>query len=317
MLTFVLSMKARLILFISFFTFEIGFCQSMQSPPPPEKIKILSWNIYMLPGIVKAKGKGARATAIGEKLKDSDYDVIVFQEAFLRKARKIIFSQLKEKFPYQTGPANQKLISCKTNSGIWIFSKHPIVSSHSIIFKNKSGIDAFSRKGGLIAEVMIDKTLIQIAGTHLQNSGQAWIRQSQCVEFYNRLLKPFYKKEVPQVVCGDFNINREREEEYSFMLQTLHVTDGQLNGAQQHTYDRSQNDLHVEPGDQKDLIDYILIRDQANQLASTDRQIKMIRKNWDNTHADLSDHFALEAEIKFAYPTLFSKSKEAVSLLNK
>jgi endonuclease/exonuclease/phosphatase family metal-dependent hydrolase len=309
-------MKIRLIFFISFFTFEIGFCQSMQSPPPLEKIKILSWNIYMLPSIIAGKGKMERAEAIGQSLKGSDYDVIVFQEAFHRKARKKIFSQLREKFAYQTGPANQKLISCKTNSGIWIFSKHPILESHSIIFKNRSGVDALSRKGGLIAEIMIGKTVIQVVGTHLQNSGQAWIRQSQCVEFYNRLLKPFYKEGVPQVVCGDFNINREGEE-YNFMLQTLQATDGELLGELKHTYDRAQNDLHVESGTKRDLIDYILIRDQANQFASTSRQIKMIRENWATNHADLSDHFALEAEIKFAYPTLFSKSIIEASLLNK
>ena len=98
----------------------------------------------MLPGVVRVKGKGERADAIGGILKDSDYDVIVFQEAFQRKARKKIFRQLHEKYPYQSGPANQKLISYKTNSGLWIFSKHPIVSSESIIFKNKSGIDAVS-----------------------------------------------------------------------------------------------------------------------------------------------------------------------------
>jgi endonuclease/exonuclease/phosphatase family metal-dependent hydrolase len=310
-------MKIRLILLISFFTFEICLCQSMQSPPPPEKIKILSWNIYMLPGIVMVKGKEERAIAIGKTLRESDYDVIVFQEAFQRKARKRIFDQLKERFPYQTGPANQKLISCKTNSGIWIFSQHPIIETHSIIFKNRSGVDALSRKGGLIAEIMIDKTPIQVVGTHLQNSGQAWIRQSQCVEFYNRLLKPFYRKGVPQIVCGDFNINREKEEEYNFMLQTLRATDGELLGKLKHTYDREQNDLHVELGTKRDLIDYILIRDQENQLASTSRQIKMIRKNWDSIHTDLSDHFALEAEIKFFYPTLFSKSKQTVSLFNE
>jgi endonuclease/exonuclease/phosphatase family metal-dependent hydrolase len=302
-------MKIRLILFVSFFTFEIGLGQSVQDFSPQKKIKILSWNIYMLPGVVKIKGKEERASAIGEILKDSDYDIIVFQEAFQRKARKRIFAHLKEKFPYQAGPANQKLISYKTNSGIWIFSKHPIVSSHSIIFKNKSGIDAFSRKGGLIAEVMVDKTSIQVAGTHLQNSGQSWIRQSQCVEFYNRLLKPFYKEDIPQVVCGDFNISREREEDYNFMLQTLRATDGQLRGPQKHTYDRGNNDLHVETGEQKDLIDYILIRDQGNQLASISRQVRMIRKKWDGTHADLSDHFALEAEIKFMLPIFFSNSK--------
>ncbi len=303
-------MKTQLIVLISFFTFEIGFCQSMQTPPPPEKIKILSWNIYMLPSIVMMKGKEERAMAIGKTLRETDYDVIIFQEAFHRKARKRIFNQLKEKFPYQTGPANQKLISWKTNSGIWIFSKHPIVAAHSIIFKNRSGVDALSRKGGLIAEIMVDKTPIQVAGTHLQNSGQAWIRQSQCVEFYNRLLKPFHKEGVPQIVCGDFNINREKEEEYSFMLQTLRATDGELLGELKYTYDRAQNDLHVELGTKRDLIDYILIRDQENQFASTSRQIKMIRENWSVNHADLSDHFALEAEIKFAYPTFLSNSTQ-------
>jgi endonuclease/exonuclease/phosphatase family metal-dependent hydrolase len=301
-------MNNRLILIISLLTFEVGFCQPMQSPPPPEKIKILSWNIYMLPGVVRVKGKGERADAIGGILKDSDYDVIVFQEAFQRKARKKIFRQLHEKYPYQSGPANQKLISYKTNSGLWIFSKHPIVSSESIIFKNKSGIDAFSRKGALIAEVNVNGSAVQIAGTHLQNSGHPWIRQSQCVEFYNRLLKPFHKEGVPQIVCGDFNINRKKEEEYNFMLQTLRATDGELVGALQFSYDRLQNDLHVEAGQSQDLIDYILVRDPSNQFVSTSREIKAIRKNWDSIHADLSDHFALEAELYFAHSPLFSKN---------
>lgn len=301
-------MNNRLILIISLLTFKVGFCQPMQSPPPPEKIKILSWNIYMLPGVVRVKGKGERADAIGNILKDSDYDVIVFQEAFQRNARKKIFRHLHEKYPYQSGPANQKLISYKTNSGLWIFSKHPIVSSHSIIFKNKSGIDAFSRKGGLITEVDVNGSIIQIAGTHLQNSGHPWIRQSQCVEFYNRLLQPLHKEGVPQIVCGDFNINRKKEEEYNFMLQTLRATDGELVGALQYSYDRLQNDLHVEAGRNQDLIDYILIRDPSNQFISTSREIKAIRKNWDTIHADLSDHFALEAELRFAHSPLLSKN---------
>ncbi len=299
-------MKFQLILLISFISLQIGFCQS-QTSSPPAKIKILSWNIYMLPGMVMKGGKVERAAAIGKILKESDYDVIVFQEAFHRRARKKIYQQLKDAFPYQTGPANQQLISYKTNSGIWIFSKHPIVASQAIIFKNRSGIDAFSRKGGLIAELLIDQTLVQVAGTHLQNSGPAWIRQSQCVEFYNRLLKPMQKEGVPQILCGDFNINREKEEEYHFMLQTLHATDGELCGNVKHTYDRQQNDLHVEAGQKKDLIDYILIRDSENQVVGTSREIKIIRESWHRQHADLSDHFALAAEIQFAQPALVSQ----------
>ena len=302
-------MKIQLIAFISIFSLQFGFAQSVTPPSPPEKVKILSWNIYMLPSIVKATGKAQRTELIGRALKDSDYDVIVFQEAFQRKARKKIFDQLKEAFPYQAGPANQKLISYRTNSGLWIFSKHPIVATQSIVFKNRSGVDAFSRKGGLIAELSVHGTLVQIAATHLQNSGQPWVRQSQCVEFYNRLLKPFQKDGVPQIICGDFNINREREEEYNFMLQTLHANDGELAGEQKYTYDLANNDLQVEEGTSKDLIDYILIHDANSQFLSTSRQVRILKQHWNSKHADLSDHYALEAEVQFAIPLFISSLK--------
>jgi sphingomyelin phosphodiesterase len=63
-------------------------------------LKVLSWNIYMLPKIVPLKGKLDRAHAIVEEIKKSDFDVIVFQEAFLKDARKIIREGLKEAYPF-------------------------------------------------------------------------------------------------------------------------------------------------------------------------------------------------------------------------
>lgn len=69
------------------FSLQVGFAQSV-APLTARKIKVLSWNIYMLPSIIKPGGKKLRAESIGRILKDTDYDVIVFQEAFQRKARK-------------------------------------------------------------------------------------------------------------------------------------------------------------------------------------------------------------------------------------
>ena len=251
----------------------------------------------MLPGIVAMKGKTERAQAIGEVLRDSDYDVIVFQEAFHQPSRRKINRLLKDKYPYQAGPANQKLISLKTNSGIWIFSKHPIVSTKSIIFKNRSGIDAFSRKGALLAEISFQQRTIQIAGTHLQNSGPSWIKHTQCVEFYHRVLKPEFKSGVPQVICGDFNINHTDSEAYRAMLQSLNASDTELSSGLMHSYDRSRNDLHVEGGNKADLIDYILVRNPSEfELVNT--RIVALRKKWCERHADLSDHFALEAQLQ-------------------
>ena len=265
----------------------------------PQKLKLLSWNIYMLPGVI-SNLNGRRAEAIGKWLAASDYDIVVFQEAFCPLARRKIRRLLETRFPYQAGPANQKLFSFKTNSGLWIFSTHPILSSQSIIFKNRHGWDALSRKGALMVEINVNGASAQIAATHLQNSGGAWLRHAQCVEFYERLLKPNKKDCTPQLLCGDFNINKNSSEDsYHFMLTTLDASDGDLTGDNKFTYDRLNNDLHVEKGTGRDLIDYILLRKNGAWIDSPHRQIKVIKNRWHAHHEDLSDHYALEAEIHF------------------
>ena len=89
-------MKALVLVIASIF-----FAPAAGSQPISEakKIKILSWNIYMLPGWL-GHGNIPRAEAIGRLLASSDYDVIVFQEAFHKKARKTINRSLQPVFPF-------------------------------------------------------------------------------------------------------------------------------------------------------------------------------------------------------------------------
>ena len=47
-----------------------------------EKLKVLTWNIYMLPWMVPGNHKRERAYSIVDEIRKSDFDVIVFQEAF-------------------------------------------------------------------------------------------------------------------------------------------------------------------------------------------------------------------------------------------
>jgi endonuclease/exonuclease/phosphatase family metal-dependent hydrolase len=264
---------------------------------PSKTVKVLSWNIFMLPGFI-GQGKIPRADAIGKILAATDYDVIVFQEAFHHKARKKISRLLQPAYPFQAGPANQKLFSLKTNSGIWIFSKFPIEQSYSIIFKTRQGIDAFARKGALLIDLKIGNQSIQIAGTHLQNGGSDGLRSNQCKELYSRLLKKHERLGVPQIVCGDFNIDRYRsDKEYQDMLQTLNAVDGTVFGPNAYSYDRVRNDLTTEAGSQLDLIDYVLIRSNSMEIESGSRKIHALQHPWSPSHKDLSDHFAVEAEI--------------------
>lgn len=290
-------MKALVLVLTSIFFAPVsGLTQPDSIPVAPKKIKILSWNIYMLPAFL-GTGKKPRAEMIGQLLAASDYDVIVFQEAFLGSARNTISRLLQPAFPFQAGPANRKLVSLKTNSGIWIFSKHPIVSSHSIIYESRRGIDAFSRKGALLAEILFEGQSVQVVGTHLQNAGNDSIRYRQCFELSSRFLDKYARLDVPQIICGDFNIDRYRSGGgYRHMLQLLNAVDGTTMGHQAFSYDRVTNDLTSEPGNERDLIDYVLLR-QPNGGTSGERRIRIFRTPWNLRHQDLSDHFALEADV--------------------
>ena len=79
----------------------------------------LSWNICMLPGLIQPQSSNLKgASAIGEILANSDYDVIVFQEAF----------------PFSAGPANRKLLRD---------SKHQDPSDHNAISAELEFSDPF------------------------------------------------------------------------------------------------------------------------------------------------------------------------------
>ena len=287
-------MKALVLVLTSIFFAPVA---SSAQPLASKKIKVLSWNIYMLPGFL-GTGKLSRAEAIGRLLAVSDYDVIVFQEAFHGNSRNLISRLLQPVFPFQAGPANQKPLSLKTNSGTWILSKYPIERTQSLVFKTRHGVDALSRKGALLVEINIHGQLIQVIGTHLQNSGSEWRRYSQCVELYNRLLMPQERLAVPQIICGDFNIDRYRSSEgYQYMLKVMNASDGRHVGTNAFSYDRVGNDMTTEAGSGQDLIDYILFRQADGSGAAGERRIRVIRHPWKRSHRDLSDHFALEAEI--------------------
>ncbi len=52
------------------------------------KIKILTWNIYMLPFCSEIHRNRLRSKAIAEEIPTYNYDIVVFEEAFDHQARK-------------------------------------------------------------------------------------------------------------------------------------------------------------------------------------------------------------------------------------
>lgn len=275
-----------------------------------DSLRVLTWNIQLLPTPARSVGRPERAKVIADQLKARNYDVVVFQEAFHKKGRKILIKELSAKYPYRTDVLNKKAIALKTNGGVILFSRYPIAKTSEIRFKKRSGIDKMSRKGALLAELNINGKAVQVAGTHLQAFGADEIMYAQYEQIKQELIARHQRPGVPQLICGDFNTLKQvpdtipagispemirRLPRYERMLTVLDAKDGPLAGPQQFTMDRPFNDMCVTRKEFRLLLDYILLRPNGFENLSIHRRVRIIRHPWHADHQDLSDHFGLEA----------------------
>lgn len=292
-------------LFIVHFSFLITEAQTLDSTPSElsadsSTLKVLSYNMYMLPPLVKFTGKQRRAKRIGDLLKDSDFDIVVFQEAFHGAARRKIWRRMRDNYPHALGPANRRWYSFKTNSGIWIISKIPLTQIAELDFDYCDGIDCWSRKGALVAEGEFYGKTFQILGTHLEAGGSREKKVGQYREL-DSVLAFVRKENVPQIITGDFNTKKFQDTTwYNQLVSILGAQDGPLLSEQQYSSDSYVNDIKIERGDKKKrgVIDFIFYRENGVK-AKINRYVRMPRWQWSKRCKDLSDHFAIEAQIRF------------------
>ncbi len=261
-----------------------------------QPLRILSWNIFMLPRFVHITGKRTRAYHIAEELKASDYQVLVFQEAFLSDARHIIRKYLNGAFPFEYGPANNQG-GIKTSSGIWVLSKIKLRQLEEVKFTQCYGIaDCFARKGALLLEGDYEGQTFQVLGTHLQAAGPQATRHTQYRDM-RAMLDRHQRPGVPQIVCGDMNTAKNQEESYNDMLASLDVEDGPLDIQVAGARDVYPNDLRNWGNERFEVIDYVFYRHNSKPAKKMTRVLRSIRKPWCKNHEDLSDHFAVDFSI--------------------
>ncbi len=284
----------------SYFFILIVFAYSTTSVKAQNKtekkpLKIISWNIYMLPAVTalsKEVGKTQkleRAEGIVQFFKENEYDIIVWQEIFNPFARRKIKKGLDAIFPYQYGPAN-KAIFPRTNSGISIYSKLPLVFLEEIAYEAKAGVDAWAKKGALLMEGEWEGKTFQIVGTHLQagapNGNE--IRKSQMEQIRDELLIPFQQENTIQIICGDMNTEKQSEQ-YKEMLEIFDVETYELGNSNGSTCRSDATDNEI---------DFIFIKGSKKLYKSISQNLVIPEIEWgSNGEKWLSDHHAIEAEI--------------------
>jgi endonuclease/exonuclease/phosphatase family metal-dependent hydrolase len=227
-------------------------CQSLDS------IKVVSWNVFLRPGILKDDQLG-RVDGIGNYLNKTNADVLVLQEVFHRRSRKRLTKKLKKKFPYHTGIGPKSFFGVP--SGVLIFSKHKIVEEKHISYRKGKGSDRLARKGAISAAILFFKTRVQIIGTHLQAGGgkeRDKIRRSQI-----RKMKSFKnEKNVPRLYVGDFNIS-SNSQKFNDLLASLECSIDSISGNNQFTANFDDHELTDVQGKPK-WIDFILLCKHKN-----------------------------------------------------
>ena len=190
------------------------------------------------------------------------------------------------------------LFSFRFNSGVWVVSKIPLTKVEEIEYSHRYGVDAFARKGAVMFEGYCNGQKFQLVGTHLQSDSPDSIRQGQCREMATRLLQKHAIDQVPQIVCGDFNIETADPENYHYMLKTLDAENGTMVGDVHASFDEIDNSLARRVNGRKQIIDYVLVRN-SKFLQSVKRKIAVRRPPEHHKYKDLSDHYGLEAILEF------------------
>lgn len=268
-----------------------------------QSLKVVSWNLHLLPAPVFAKSKKKlRTDSIINYFtqKDTSIDLLLFQEVFHSKRRDQLIEGLASLYPYHTPVVNSaKGKPFRTNSGLIIFSKTPFIQMKSIKYKDCSGNDCMAYKGAQFIHTVWNNKPILVINTHLNSEPPRSIALEQTQRIISDLAAPYINSGIPIFIGGDFNINVADSSNYKKLLSIV----------------KSENYRHQDivnsstPTEVQNTLDYIFIyRDWLPNYFKVDYLYKyLIGPSWDNSDkkkiygktVGFSDHHAVILKLDY------------------
>jgi endonuclease/exonuclease/phosphatase family metal-dependent hydrolase len=267
-----------------------------------EEIKVLTWNVFMIPKPINFTKQKLRTKLIAEKLEKTPHDIIFLQEAFRTRFQKEISLRLKSTHPFQTNLKKGKNLLHVLNSGLFIASKFPFKILGKKYYHSCVHTDCFASKGVILIEVTLPSgKIIQMATTHMQAWGDEEAIKTRRKQIYtiNDLLDEKFANGIPQILLGDLNIDGMIQDEYEKSLHILKMDSTPLFGDIQSTNGFKIECYKTPGGDSKaEWLDHIWTRSNNSTLKIINKTaIPMIGKMSGGKNCPLSDHHAVEAII--------------------
>ncbi|MFD2179572.1 sphingomyelin phosphodiesterase [Veronia pacifica] len=272
-----------------------------QTNPDPNTLKIMTYNIWALPGI--ASKISERFALLPDHLKG--YDVIALQEVFAG-GREAFLRTLAEEYPYQTKMLNKPGVNVH-DGGVTIVSRYPIVREKQKIYDQCSGADCFADKGINYAEVIKGGESYHIFATHAASFDTDEARKNRQLQF-KQMRAMAESLDIPTnetvIYSGDMNVNKLKfQDDYKQMLRTLNASEPIYSGYDRATFDPRINSYAgnaLSGGDSVEYLDYVLLDNKYGHQQENNNRVDVPRTTdtsvWGNWN--LSDHQPVTAIIK-------------------
>jgi len=279
-----------------------------------DDLKLLAYNVFMLPGAVSNYGQSERAGLILQSDVMHGHDAIILNELFHNSASQILLDGLKAEYPNQTPVMgrgydgwDQTLGAYSSTTpedgGVAIVSRWPIEEKIQFVYKDACSADWFSNKGFVYVRLNKNGNPYHVIGTHAQaqNSGcndAAAVRKNQFTEMQQFIAAKNIPADEVVFIGGDFNVIKSRDE-YPDMLETLRVSAPDAYAGFDTSWDPESNGMAATqyPDLPSEYLDYIFVsRDHAQPTHWHNQSLDVTSPRWnvDNyQYQELSDHYPI------------------------
>ena len=257
---------------------SFSFSQSSDS------LKVVSWNVFLRPGILKDK-QLERVDSIAASILKMNADLVVLQEVFHKKSRKKLIKALSEAYPYHTEIGKKSFWGVP--SGNCIFSKDSIESQQFIYYKKAMKADKLAKKGAIAVKIEHLGKSFKIYGTHLQAGGGKEGAEIRCSQIDQLASMSEPSESTTSVFAGDFNI-RFMDTLYEYLGEKLNIANFVPVNKELGTANFSDHTLTKASGGPK-WIDFIFLH-RANGIRFRTSRIKEPRCFFGKKRSRISDH---------------------------
>lgn len=262
-----------------------------------EQLKVLSWNVFMLPKPIYFSYQGERSELIIDEIMKSDYDLIFLQEAFTGGFHKKLRNRAGKVYSHQYYLKRKFGSATVFGSGVYVLSKYPLTSFEKVFYRSCAGADCFASKGALLTEIRLPSGKeVQFVATHLQAGGsnkRRKVRMKQLARLKDFILK-HSRPDVPQVLLGDFNIDNKHED-FATALGILNTNSHPLEGDPDYT-SGFPIECYKEERNNTKWVDHILV-EKTIPVQVSGKRVKVFTGMLDGKECPLSDHHAIEATL--------------------